>query len=407
MKSFTRVLSVVLLFIFISCSSPKKKKLDRQMISAEDTTALTDNYIKLCYGIPTEADTSNFMEHAMQLLNASDYRGCLALFKSKYPKLDTVMWHSGFYGLIIPDVNITSYKPSARKYTPIDYLSFRYNNFLGDLVNDEQSWIFLESADIVHRAGRLYKLQEAESIGVLGYDSFRWPDSVIAKDAIKEIAPLAENDYKGSRRVEYILACAYLVLGDDVKAIPIYDKLIANNYYALPCLKNIIKYLGDKKRMDEQEKYIAIFEKMFPNECLLLERYYQSPTDSVKTICGNCIRMGTQRDSIKASMFLANYLLNKGAYRQFDSLTNIYFKQHTFESYDPLKKYEERFYSEAKIRELFLLKQYSTMFTYNDSRHLHIADNKNDFKQYVKQLYATYMPTNPLPFEDFFRKNFW
>src|ERR1700727_604568 len=38
MKPFTRVLSVVLLFIFISCSSLKKKKYDSQMISAEDTT---------------------------------------------------------------------------------------------------------------------------------------------------------------------------------------------------------------------------------------------------------------------------------------------------------------------------------------------------------------------------------
>jgi hypothetical protein len=407
MKPFTRVLSVVLLIILISCSSSKKKKLDRQMISAEDTTVLTDNYIKLCYGIPTEADTSNFMEHAMQLLNASDYRGCLVLFKSKYPKLDTVIWHSGFYGLIIPDSNIQSYKGSHNKYNPIDYLSFRYNNFLGDLVNDEQASIFTESADIVHRTGRLYKLQEAESRGVLGYDSFRWPDSVIATEAINEIEPLLEKDFKGSRRVQYILAWAYLVLADDSKAIPIYDRLIAENYYALPSLKNVIKYLWIKKRMDEQEKYVTICNKMFPDECLLLERYNQSSSDSVKTICEHCIRFGTQRDSIEASIFLANYLLDKRAYKQFDSLTNIYFKQHTFESYDPLKKYEEKFYSDAKILELFLLKKYNRMYAFRNSVHLHETDNKNDFKKYVKQLYATYMPANPLSFEDFFRKNFW
>lgn len=400
------VLYLVLLSIITSCSFSGKKKDNSQMVLARDSTLLTENYIKLCYGIATEADTGNFMEHAMQLLNTSDYRGCLALFKTRYPKLDTVIWHSGFHGLIIPDSNIQSYKPSRSKYNPIDYLSFRYNNFFSDLVNDEQGWIFSDAVDIKHRDEVLFKLQEAESIGMLGYDSLRIPDSVVARTAIKEIVPLLENKYKGSRRVEYILAWAYLVLGDDAKATPIYDRLIAENYYALPCLKNIIKYWGDKKRMGEQEKYVTIFNKMFPNECLLLERYNQSPADSVETICTNCIRSGTQRDSIKASIFLANYFLSKRAYKQFDSLTNIYFEKHTFESYDPLKKYEETFYSEAKILELFLLKQYARMYSHYH-RHFEEAENKSSFKEYVKQLYATYMPTTSLSFEAFFKKNFW
>ncbi len=343
----------------------------------------------------------------MQLLNASDYSGCLALFKTKYPKLDTVIWHSGFYGLIIPDSNIQSYKGSRTKYNPIDYLSFRYNNFVGDLVNDEQGCIFSNVANPDRREGKLYKLQKAESICLLDYDAFRVPDSVVAGNAVKEIVPLLENTYKGSRRVEYILAWAYLVLADDSKAIPIYDRLIAENYYALPSLKNIIQYLGIKKRMGEQEKYVSIFNKMFPNECLLLERYNQSSEDSVKTICENCIRFSTQRDSIRASIFLANYLLDKRAYAQFDSLTNVYFKHHTFKSYDPLKKYEEKFYSDAKILELFLLKKYDRMFAFQNAVHLKEADNKNDFKAYVKQLYATYMSANPLSFEAFFEKNFW
>jgi hypothetical protein len=407
MKPFTRVVSVVFLIIFISCASSKKKKVDSQWVPAEDSALLTENYVKLCYGIETVADTSNFMEHVMQLLNASDYRGCLALFKTKYPRLDTVIWHSGFYGLIIPDSNIQSYKGSRIKYNPIDYLSFRYNNFVGDLVNDEQGLIFTNCADLNRRAGKLYELQEAEGTGLLGYDSFRTPDSVVARNAIKELEPLLEKDFKGSRRVEYMLAWAYLVLAEDSKAIPIYDRLIEENYYALPSLKNVIKYLWIKKRMGEQEKYVTICNKMYPDECLLLERYNQSSSDSVKTICEHCIRFGTQRDSIEASIFLANYLLDKRAYAQFDSLTNIYFKQHTFESYDPLKKYEEKFYSDAKILELFLLKKYDRMFAFQNSVHLKEADNKHDFKEYVKQLYATYMPANPLSFEDFFRKNFW
>lgn len=386
----------MILSIVTSCTLSKK----------EDSAALTDNYIKLCYGIPTEVDTSNFMEHAMQLLNASDYRGCLALFKTKYPKLDTVVWHSGFHGLIIPDSNIQSYKPSRAKYNPIDYLSFRYNNFMGDLANDEQGWIFSNAVDFNRRDEKLYKLQEAENIGVLGYDSFRIPDSVVARNVIKKIVPLLEKDYNGSRRVEYILACAYLVLGDDAKATPIYDRLIAENYYALPCLKNIIKYLGDKKRMQEQEKYVAIFNKMFPNECLLLERYNQLPADSIKTICKNCIWSGTERDSIKAGIFLANYFLNERAYRQFDSLTTIYFEKHEYGSYDPLKKYEETFYSDGKILELFLLKQYAGMYSHYH-RHFDKEENKKDFKEYVKQLYATYMPKSPLSFEAFFKKYFW
>ncbi len=403
----TSVLCMVLLFTIVRCSSSKKKNVDSQWVPAEDSALLTENYHKHCYRIETEADTRTFMEPAMQGLNASDYSGCLALFKTKYPKLDTVIWHSGFYGLIIPDSNIQSYKGSRTKYNPIDYLSFRYNNFVGDLVNDEQGCILANCADLNRRAGKLYELQYAEGTGLLGYDNFQTPDSVVAREATKELEPLLEKNFKGSRRAEYMLAWAYLILAEDSKAIPIYDRLIEDNYYALPSLKNVINYLGIKKRMGEQEKYVTIFNRMFPNECLLLERYNQSSADSVKTICEHCIRFGTQRDSIEASIFLANYLLDKRAYAQFDSLTNVYFKHHTFESYDPLKKYEEKFYSDAKILELFLLKKYDRMFAFQNSVHLKEADNKNDFKAYVKQLYATYMSANPLSFEAFFEKNFW
>ena len=84
LKPETRVLCIVLLLTIVSCSSSKKKKVDSQWVPAEDSALLTKNYVRLCYGIETEADTSNFMEHAMQLLNASDYSGCLALFKTNF-----------------------------------------------------------------------------------------------------------------------------------------------------------------------------------------------------------------------------------------------------------------------------------------------------------------------------------
>lgn len=401
MKRKISILFVILICI-ISCSFSKKKKAINYVLISKDTIIISENYVKLCYGIETEADTNNFMEHSIQLINTSDYRACLTLFKSRYKKLDTVKWHSGYYGLIIPDPYIDTI---PHHYNPNDYLSFRFNNFLGDLVNDEQR-IICASAVNSNNPDELIKLQNAEAIYTL-YDKLRTPDSVIAKDAINEIKSLLQDQYKGSKRLEYILATAFLVLGEDNEASAIYNRLIAQNYYALLCLKNLIKYLGDRKRIHEQEKYVSIFNKMYPKECLLLERYNQLPLDSVNNICRNCITMGTQRDSIKASIYLANYFFNNKAYKQFDSLTNIYFKEHKYgDSYDELKVYEEKYYSDQKMKELFLLKQFSKMYHYHNSNHLTKAENLSDFKDYVKQLYTKYISIDTSSFDTFFIRNF-
>lgn len=389
----------------ISCSFSDRKHLVAQKVTGNnDSIVLTENYIRLCYGLKTDVDTNNVMEHAMQLLNASDYKGCLELFKRKYNKLDTVRWHSGYYGLIIPDSNIQSYHTAALKYNPLDYLSFRYNNFIGDLANDEEAIIFQNSGNF-DNPDELFKLQYVDG-DIISYDKLRISDSVVAKRTIKD-AEVLQKKYPESKRLEYILGSSYLVLGQDAKAIPIFNELINQNYYALLCLKKIINYLGYKNRLVEQEKYVTIFKKMYPDECLLIDQYNQLPIDSVKSICKECVEKGSQRDSISANIFLAKYFFNQRAFHPFDSIINIYFREHDYaDSYDDLKVQEEHVYPDLKMRELFLLKEYNKMFHYENFIHLEAADVLKDFKNYTKQLYSDYISTDTSGFDNFYRKFF-
>ncbi len=226
----------------------------------KQSNEISNNYISLCYGFKTSVDTNNFMEHALYLLNASRYKECLNLFKNQYPVLDT-LWDNNHnqYGLTIPVPR--TYPP----YNPLTYLSFRYNNFLNNLPTEFQNNILLDGINFDY-PDSLVKLQKVESI-TLRYNKFFHPDSVIAKQVIVAVQSL-QKEIKGSRRLDYILATAYLMLGNDTEAFPIYDKLINENYYAIPCLKNCMKYLNERNRMSEQQKYIILFTKMFPNETI-------------------------------------------------------------------------------------------------------------------------------------------
>ena len=78
------------------------------------------------------------------------------------------------------------------------------------------------------------------------YDAAFRPDSVIA-NTILHMAQVLQKEVIGSKRLDYIIATSYLMKGDDAKAIPIFDKLINVNYYALPSLKIIMKYFSEKK----------------------------------------------------------------------------------------------------------------------------------------------------------------
>lgn len=397
--------AIPLIVTLMSCSFSQRKHVTSQKRSGNDSIILTENYIKLCYGIKTDVDTSNVMEHVIQLLNTSDYEHCLELLERSFHKLDTVRWHSGFYGLIIPDSTIRSYKtPDVNSYNSLAYLSFRYNNFKGDLANDEQLHIMGQSVN-VNNPDKLYKLQYVEGF-MLGYEKLRIPDTTVAKETIKA-AEYLKSMYPQSMRLDYILGLSYLVLEEDAKAIVIFDRLIDQNYYALPSLKTIIKYLGDRGRLTEQEQYIRIYERMFPSECILLKKYDKLPINSLKSVCKKCIKTGSQRDSINSNIFLAQYFFKNKAWLMLDSLINIYYKEHKYaESTDSLKVYEEKVYPDLKMRELFLLKQYNKIFDYENFIHIEDAEILKDIKDYTRKLYVEYISTDTSGFDIFYKKNF-
>ena len=387
------------LFILFGCTNTGNKKLT----DGKENTNLTTNYIQLCYGIDTKVDTSNLMELAMDLLNKSDYRGCLKVMQKINGKIDTVYWHSGFYALIVSDSNIHSYETAKIGYNdPINYLSFRYNNFVGDIANDEQSILFQNSVD-ANSIDELFKLQNIEW-GTL-YDNFRVADLAGSK-AVIESANRLKEVYPQSKRLDFLLAVAYLKLGEEKKAIQLFDNLISKNYYALPSLKMIIDYYGKSNRFSEQDKYVSLFKLRFPNLCLITDNNLQNLSQLAIEICKNCIRNGTQRDSINANINLAKYGLESRNFEIVDSVTSVFFnKPETDPSYDRLKIYEEEIYPDIKMRSLFLRGEYGQIIKYFSSPATGEV-RKIAFKAKMELYYNDYQLKGFSSFQSFYLKYF-
>jgi hypothetical protein len=387
------------LFILFGCTNTVNKKLT----DGKQNTNLTTNYIQLCYGIDTKVDTSNLMELAMDLLNKSDYSTCLKVLQKINGKIDTVYWHSGFYALIVSDSNIHSYEGAKIGYNdPINYLSFRYNNFIGDIANDEQSILFQNSVD-ANSTDELFKLQNIEW-GTL-YDNFRVTDLVGSKAVIQSANRLKEA-YPQSKRLDFLLAVSYLKIGEEKKAIKLFDNLISKNYYAMPSLKMIIEYYGKSKRISEQEKYVSFFKVRFPNLCLITYNNLQNLPQLAIEICKNCVRNGTQRDSINANINLAKYGLESRNFEIVDSVTSIFFnKPETDPSYDSLKTYEEEIYPDIKMRSLFLRGEYGQIINYFSSPATG-EERKVEFDAKMELYYNEYQSKGFSSFQSFYLKFF-
>jgi len=391
------------LIILLGCTNTGNHSKPISKEAVGKSAQVSDSYIKLCYGIETEVDTSNLMEKAVYLLNKSDYRGCLNVMNQIKGGIDTVYWHSGFYALVIPDSNIKSYEGAKVGYNaPINYLSFRYNNFLSDINKDEEGILFQNAVD-ANATDELFKLQTIEW-GSL-YDTLRTPDSIGAVEIIKYSKEL-KRKYPKSKRLDYLIANSYLAIGDVSQALSIYDNLISMNYYALPILRNIITYFGKVNRSFEQDKYAAVFKKKFPNECLLIDSDFKAPINSINEMCKNCLKIGTQRDSINASIFLAKFCLQNKMYKQVDSITNIYLNQPgKRDSYDRLKLYEDEIYPDLKMRSLFLGGNYTQIKKYYSSSNINEKRN-TVFKNKMKIYYNDYISRDTTSFQSFFSKSF-
>lgn len=388
------------LFILFGCTNTGNNK---KLTEGKENTYLTTNYIQLCYGMDTKVDTSNPMELAMDLLNKSNYYGCLKVLKKINGKIDTVYWHSGFYALIVADSNIRSYETAKIGYNdPINYLSFRYNNFIGDISNGEQSILFQNSVD-ANTKDELFKLQNIEW-GTL-YDNLRITDLTGSK-AVIESANKLKEEYPQSKRLDFLLAVAYLKINEEKKAIQLFNYLINKNYYALPSLKMIIDYYGKSKRFSEQQNYISLFKEKFPNLCLITDNNLQNLPQLAIEICKNCVRYGTQRDSINANINLAKYGLESRNFKIVDSITSIFFnKPETDPSYDSLKIYEEKIYLDIKMRSLFLQEKYGQIPKYFSSPTVG-EERKAAFKAKMELYYNDYISKESSSFKLFYLKYF-
>lgn len=382
------------MFFCIGCSNNLKTKTEESKTNVTDNLVPSENLIQLCYGVDTKIDTSSFLEMSMYYLMRSEYRKCITLIKSRY-RVDT-MRHSGFYGFEI--------SPSERQDQILKYILFRYENFLDNLPMEAQSILLVSSA--FSQNTELYKLQEIEEKYVKNNKD---KSNEAARELINEVAKIKEQ-FSDSKRLDFILAKEYLIIGEQQKALSIYDKLIDNDYYSLVCLRNVIDYLSDKENSVLRGKYMSVLKQRFPDQCNIKDISLSLSMDSIYKICHQCIKSDFQKDSITAKLALSQYFLYTKNYKSLDSANDAYFKQYTELNLDSFVLYEHGMYLDLKMRSFFLQKKYIELCKYAheelDYNLILSINNDEDFKNYIKLLYEKYISKDLSEFSYFFKSNF-
>lgn len=388
-------LTQVFIIILFSCTSQNNNQ-KKETYKNESESIISENLIELFWGSSNHFDSSNILETSVYYLNNSMYRKAVEILSHNY-NLDTVKT-GGFYGYKGGgNFEINPYKV---------YTFFRLNDYGENIIGNELLNELIKSA--VKPEEELYTLQSIEATYLTIKNNISISE---AETLIKQIKDLKKK-LPYAKRLDFILANEYLKVNDNTNALKIFDKLIKDNYYALPSLRNLIRYLSVNKS-SLLSKYVSISNDKFPFECNLvaLNRSFKSaPDDSLYIKYNNCLKSSFQRDSVYAQVLLTKYYMRMGKIEKVDSITDKYLNDIDNKTYDSTVLYEKGNYFDLKMRVLFLKGNYKQLCEFTKSKlefnPIISVDNKQELKFYIEKLYSEFISLDLKEFNTFFEKNF-
>jgi hypothetical protein len=379
---------------FLSCKSNKEHKNARIFNSRlTDSFPVSNTELNYLLGVQLEGNGLDSFSSIVSSINHSDYKIAKKLLENY--SYDTVR-HSGFWG-------INSKSLLNPKFS---YLFFRYENALANLPQEEQQLMIVGSA--IHEPSLIYEVQSIEYAYVANLNN---QDSTAAHDIVMRANKLIVRGKKRIRRIEYLLANAYLDIGNVDSALSIFDILIDEDYYSLPSYKRVIDFLSKTKDSVKMKRYKTDFYNKFPNEPLITEINYKSSTETILLTLQKCTTSNYQRDVIRARTILARHYLVVGQYAAVDSMVDAFFRNFDeMTANDFLIGYQKGVFFDLRMRRLYLQKKFTDMcgFALLSLRENPVVkiNNSEDFRQYVKALYIEYTQKESSEFERFFSLNF-
>lgn len=386
-------LLIIYVFLFIGCNS-NKIKIPNAADSKNDSIFLDDNLVNLFLGIEIIGDSSSIASEIITSLNCSRYEEAVRLLMLNYSG-DTVH-HSGFWGL-----------QSASKLDNIcSYLFFRYENFLNNLPQEQQERMIASS--LIHESPIINNLQELEYLYVKNLNDH---DSLSATHIVLQARRLIDGSKKRLRRVEFLLANSLFDMGDIDGGLILFNKLIQENYYALPSFKKILGTLSNASDSVKLEHYMHKFKDRFPDGCLIQQISYKSSTKDILTAIQILNSKNNQRDLILARTMLARHYLHNKNYQAVDSIIDTYFRNFAeLTADDFLVKYQRGVFFDLRMRRYYIKKEFDSICDYalislRDNPVIEIK-SEEQFKNYIRFLYKSYTNKQLDKFENFFNSHF-
>ena len=285
---------LILLNTFTSCKLKNEK----------NTFLLKDNFFKVSMGI---SDTTSISKKdsallAIEYLNLS--KGKLSV--SVIGKIcDTVAFIYNTYRGI---------EPKNHSERLCEYLTYRYNNYLGEL-NIEREFSNFEIAEPRNNNDTLgLLLAIIEKIEFHYNEFYRTQESKIKLRLLDSIKKNIK-EFPTSKRLQYLAANMNFSLNNYKASIPIYYNLLSQNYYSYKIIRKLIKYY-DKIHSDSSRYFLNFGEKKFPDRCFLEGIPWQTSDSGYLAICQNCLHSINQRDSLKAQVYLAKFYLIKKDFKK-------------------------------------------------------------------------------------------
>jgi len=396
---------LIMMVLFFSCNSSKNKKKELTILDIDTSEGvLTSNMNKLYWGINEniKPDTANPLEMAMFHLNNSDYKGAYSALRKKY-LLDTIIG-KGIYGFMCSG----SYQPNKYKV----YTFYRFNDYSDNVIRNTLENEFVGGAIYDSSKPELRGLQEVED----NYAEIKnYSDKIDTNNARKLIPKLlnAKKAYKNARRLDFLLLNEYIIVNDSSNAMKVADKLVKENYYSLPTLRHIIKYLSGIDN-SQAKKYIFLLDKMYPSECNLFKIKSSISTaneNSILNECKKCYISDFRIDSMYARLLLVKYYFENKQYEK----ANIYLNEY-------LDKWDEGMYIkelgnirgqyyDLKLRILFMkgnFEEFCKLINYKMQINPVVPlDDPIAFKSYIQKLYRDYISSDGTRFDAFYQKNFY
>lgn len=385
-------------FLFWSCNNPENTNNRNLTSNVIVNEKITSKLINLFWGGEDNAklDTTNPLETSMYFLNKSLFNKAYYTLKNSYT-LDSV-FTGGFYGFK------SSNNYDSNKYKL--YAFYRLNDYGENITGNTLSSELLRS--LVDSMQSIYALQDLE----YSYLNVKYNSSIEdAKLLISKLLAL-KRSMPNALRLDYLLIFQYFIIDDTLNAIRLSDKLINNDYYALPILRSVIKHLL-LKNSTSVKKYLELFDKKFPNECNIARVNQLSSNKNEVSIlyeCKKCYESSFQMDSINARLALVRYYINNRKLSEVENLVKEYFNNIDKEPYDEERLYVKGSYYDFYLRALFLQGKYKKIREFIEKKVQYNPvvklNDENDFKLYIKKMYLEYVSLDYKNFNSFFKNKF-